>query len=99
MKATAERQQFNLARFFEANGLNPNVAFQHRVAIGTSAVVPMKIDAPLPPYRADTGELAYDGKRQLFLVSAGKAAGAKSGFARTCWGKSCLRIAARPMRT
>jgi len=80
MKATAERQQFNLAKFFETNGVNPNVAFQHRVAIDTSATGPMKIDAPLPPYRADTGELAYDGKRQLFLISASKAAGV-FGFA------------------
>ena len=80
MKATAERQQFNLASFFEANGVNPNVAFQHRVAIDTSAAAPMKIEPPLPPYRADTGEIAYDGKRQLFIVSAGKAAGA-FGFA------------------
>jgi hypothetical protein len=81
IKATAERQQFALAKFFEANGVNPNVAFQHRVAIDTTAAGPSAIAAPLPPYRADTGELTYDGKRQLFIISAAKAAGV-FGFAR-----------------
>ena len=80
VKATVERQQFALAKFFENNGLNPNVAFQHRVAIDTSAPAPTQATAPLPPYRADTGEVTYDPKRRLFLISAVKAAGA-FGFA------------------
>jgi len=81
MKATAERQQFALARFFEANGVNPNVAFQHRVAIDPGGTEPPAISAPMPPYRADTGGLMYDGKRQLFIISAPKAAGV-FGFAK-----------------
>ncbi len=81
MKATVERQQFALAKFFEANGVDPNVAFQHRIAIDTGATEPSAIAAPQAPYRADTGELTYDGKRQLFIISAAKAAGV-FGFAR-----------------
>jgi hypothetical protein len=80
VKATVERQQFVLAKFFEDNGLNPNVAFQHRVSIDTSAQSATQAAAPLPPYRADTGEMAYDPKRRLYLISAAKAAGA-FGFA------------------
>lgn len=82
MKATVERQQFALAKFFEANGVNPNVAFQHRVGVDTSAAETAAIAAPLPPYRSDTGDLVYDGKRQLFVISAPKAAGV-FGFARS----------------
>lgn len=76
VKATMERQQFALAKFFEDNGFNPNVAFQHRVSIDTTASVPTQAAAPLPPYRADTGEMTYDPKRKLYLISAAKAAGA-----------------------
>ena len=82
VKATAERQQFTLATFFENNGLDPNVAFQHRVAIDTAAAAGPKAAAPLPPYRADTGEMAYDPKRRLYVISGAKAAGA-FGFAGT----------------
>ncbi len=81
MKATTERRQFALARFFEENGVDPNVAFQHRVAINVSAGEPSPIAPVLPPFRADTGELMYDNKRQLFIISAAKAAGV-FGFAR-----------------
>lgn len=75
VQATEERQQFNLARFFEKLGVDPNIAFTHRVAIDAAAAQPPAPVQAKAPYTADTGELSYDPLRRLFLIHAPLAAG------------------------
>jgi hypothetical protein len=74
-QATRERQQFNLARFFEKQGVDPNVAFVHKVAVNPRASSAPAAVAVKPPYFSDTGELSYDPARKLFTIAAPRAAG------------------------
>jgi len=74
-KATAERMQFQLARFFESLGVDPNVAFTRRVAVDPAVeTLPPKAKEQ-PPYHAEGGDISYDPLRQLFLIHAEQAAG------------------------
>lgn len=74
-QATRERQQFNLARFFGKEGVDPNVAFTRRVSIDTAAAQrPARVEVK-GPYASDTGELTYDAERKRMLVAAEQAAG------------------------
>ncbi len=81
-QAAKERQQFNLARFFGKEGVDPNVAFTRRVSMDTAAARrPARVEVQ-GPYVSDTGELTYDAARKLMLVAAPQAAGV-FGFAGT----------------
>ena len=74
-KATAERMQFQLARFFESLGVDPNIAFSRRVAVDpTVEMAPQPVKAHAP-YRAEGGDVTYDPLRQVFLIHAEQAAG------------------------
>lgn len=74
-QATKERQQFNLARFFGKEGVDPNVAFTRRVSIDTAAAQrPARVEVK-GPYVSDTGEMTYDGDHKRMVVAAPQAAG------------------------
>ncbi|MCX7604842.1 MAG: prolyl oligopeptidase family serine peptidase [Bryobacteraceae bacterium] len=74
-KATAERMQFQLARFFESIGVDPNTAFTRRVAVDPTVEASPQTVKEQPPYRAEDGDITYDPLRQLFLIHAEQAAG------------------------
>ncbi len=92
MEATRQRMNGNATRFLKAAGYDPSVALVHRVALNTtgSGPLPESAKSATPPYKADTGELAFDPSRRVFLVDAPRAAGI-FGFA----GKE--KIAAGPL--
>lgn len=74
-KATAGRMQFRLASFFESLGVDPNLAFIHRVAVDPTVELAPQARKAAAPYRSETGGISYDPLRQLFLIHAEQAAG------------------------
>jgi prolyl oligopeptidase len=74
-KATAERMQFRLAAFFENLGIDPNLAFQRRIAVDPTVEMTPRPEKIQPPYRTENGGISYDPLRQLFLIHSEQAAG------------------------
>jgi len=61
-----------------AMDFDASVALVHAIAMNTkaaSAALPAGARSPAAPYRSDTGELAYDPERKIFLVSASQVCG------------------------
>ncbi len=74
-KATADPMQFRLASFFESLGIDPNLAFSHRIAVDPTVEIAPQPQKSTPPYGAENGDIRYDPVRQIFFIHAEQAAG------------------------
>jgi hypothetical protein len=77
MESARQKVNGNAVRFLKASGYDPNVALVHPVALGTAASGPLPEAAKsaTAPFRADTGQLAFDPNTRVFRVDAPLAAG------------------------
>jgi len=82
LQFTRERKLNGYQQFLGANGIDPALAFVHPIGLRVAEKPILKTEAPVSPYRSDTGELVYDKAGRTYVIRAAKAAAAVGYFAK-----------------